>query len=266
VPTSLGTIEIEGLGEFTFNPAEVTTRRPDIFRPGYFSVFDVVAHLADEGWFTMEYHFDRCLDTHVIDRLNDRMDWWYRAYYAGSWAETNATRMDYFLYKDGMSIQLSTRPQEYMAQLYNSFAGEVQRKSLNLGRVVIPEVRIGTVVHRGVPVSAHGVRADVLQPDVVTALDVLLSLADQQRINGLKLTWYSSVGASIPVDSFYVEQIDDGDGIYDRESSPEGGTWVYETGSLDFAGYQGSNLRVPSDVRVLFSPEYVAWYWIGSAA
>ena len=266
VPSALGSIEVEGLGSFSFNPSRITSLRPDIYRPGYFSVFDVVAYLADEGWFTMTYHFDRCLDTYVIDRLDGRMDWWYRANYAGGWAETNATRMDYYLYKDGMSISLATRPQEYMAELYDSFAGEVLRKSLNLGRVVIPEVRLGTVVHRDIPVSAHGVRADVFQPYVVTALDVLLSLADQEHIRGLKLTWYSDLGAAIPVDSFFVEQIDDGDGVYDEESSPQRGGWVYETGSLDFSGYQGSHLRVPSDIRVIYSPEYITWYWIGSRA
>ncbi len=266
VPAVLGSIEVEGLGSFSFNPAEVTSLRPDIFRPGYFSVFDVIAHLADEGWFTLTYHFDRCLDTNVIDRLDGRTDWWYRAHYAGGWAEANATRMDYFLYKDGMGISLSTRPPEYMAELYNSFAGEVMRKSLNLGRVVVPEARVGTVVHRNVPVSAHNVRADVFQPDVVTALDVLLSLADQQHIRGLKLSWYSDLGAAIPVDSYFVEQIDDGDGVYDEESSPDSGGWVYETGSLDFSGYRGSHLRVPSDIRVICSPEYISWYWVGSAA
>ncbi|MCK9357075.1 MAG: hypothetical protein M0R22_08050 [Dehalococcoidia bacterium] len=264
VPSALGTVSIEGLGAFTFNPLDVRPLRPDDFATGHFSVFDVMAHLADEGWFSMEYHYDRLLDTHVIDQLDGRKDWWYRAHYAGGWAETNAMRMDLFPYKDGMSIQLATRPEEYLAELYNSFGAEVLRKSLSLGRVVIPEVRIGTVVHQNVPVSAHDVRADVLQPGVVTALDVLLSLGDQRRIDALKLTWYSNLGQATPVDSFYVEQIDDGDGVYDTEASPETGGWVYETGSLAFNGFQGNNIRVPADVRIIVSPEYMVWYWIGS--
>ncbi len=264
VPSSLGTIEVEGLGTFTFNPGEVESLRPSVFATGHFSVFDVLAHLADEGWFSMDYHYDRLLDTHVIDHLDGRMDWWYRAHYAGGWAETNAMRMDLFPYKDGMSIQLVTRPEEHMARLYDSFAGEVLRKSLNLGRVVIPEVRIGTVIHRNVPVSAHDSRTDVLQPGVVTALDVLLSLADQQRINELKLTWYGNLGEAIPVDSFIVEQINDGDGMFDKESSPEEGGWVYETGSLALSGFLGSSVRIPADTRIIVSPEYMAWYWIAS--
>ncbi len=264
VPSALGTVEVEGLGAFTFNPLEVASLRSETFADGQFSVFDVVAHLGDKGWFPLSYHYDRLLDTHVIDQLDGRKDWWYRAHYAGGWAETNATRMDLFPYKDGMSIQLATRPEEYVAELYNSFGAEVLRKSLNLGRVVIPEVRIGTVVHQNVPVSPHDVRADVLQPGVVTALDVLLSLGDQRRIGALKLTWYGNLGQATPVDSFYVEQIDDGDGVYDGESSPETGGWVYETGSLAFSGFQGNNIRVPADVRIIVSPEYMVWYWIGS--
>lgn len=263
VPSALGTVDIEGLGSFTFNPLDVKPLRPGIFATGHFSVFDVLAQLADEGWFSMEYHYDRSLETHVIDRLDGRTGWWYRAHYAGGWSETNATRMDLFPYKDGMTIQFATRPEEYLAELYDSFAAEVMRKSLNLGRVVIPSVRVGTVVHENVPVSAHDVRADVLQSGVVTALDVLLSLADQRHIDALKLTWYSSIGQATPVDSFSVERIYDGDGVYDGESSPERGGWVYETGSLAFSGFRGSHLRVPADTRIIVSPEYMTWYWIG---
>ncbi len=260
-PSEQGTITIEDLGEFTFNPLEIETLRPDIFRPGHFSVFDVVAHLAERGWFTMSYHYNASLNTHVIDELDDRMNWWYRAYYAGGWPEINAFRMDMFPYKDDMTIVLSTQSEQYMGRLYNSFGEEVQRKSINVGRVVIPEVRVGTTVHNNVPVSAHNVRQDVLQPGTITALDVLLSLADQGRIDRMKLTWYSSIEDADPVDSFWVEQIDDG-GVYSGEASPERGGWVYETGSREFAGFQGSHIHIPADVRVIVSPEYMTWYWL----
>ena len=58
-----------------------------------------------------------------------------------------------------------------------------------------------------------------------------------------------------------MEQIDDGDGIYDGESSTEGG-WVYETGSLDLSGFQGSHVAIPADTRIIVSPEYMTWYWL----
>ncbi len=264
LPSEHGTIEIEGLGEFAFAPDEVETVRPDIFRPGHFSVFDVVVHLAERGWFTLEAHYNPALDTHVIEQLDGRMNWWYRAYYAGGWPEINAFRMDMYPYKEGMTIKLDTQTEQYIGRIYSAFGAEVQRKSVNLGRVVIPEVRVGTNVYTNVPVSAHDARSDMLQPGTITALDVLLSLADQGRIERMKLSWYCSIGEADPVDSFWVEQIDTGDGIYDGEADPERGGWVYETGSREFAGFMGSHIHIPSDVRVIVSPEYMTWYWLGS--
>ncbi len=186
----------------------------------------------------------------------------YRAYRAGGWPEINAVRMDMLPYTDGMVIRLDTQPEEYMGRMYNSFAQELLRQSINQGRVIIPEVRIGTVVHANVPVSAHDFRTDVLQPGTVTALDVLLSLADQGKIDGLKLTWYSTTAEYDIFDSFSVEQIDDGDGVYDGEATLGSSCWVYETGSLEFAGFKGSHISVPADVRVIVSPEYMTWYWL----
>jgi hypothetical protein len=266
IPSALGTVTIEGLGIFTFNPLEVETTRPDIFAIGHLSVFDVVAHLGSQDWFPVSYHYDAALDTHVIDALDGRANWWYRAHYAGGWSEINTFRMDMYPYQDGMTIQLNTQSDEYMGRLHDSFAQELLRKSVNRGRVVIPEVRIGTVVHTNVPVSAHDMRTDVIAPGTVTALDVLLSLADQKKLQRLKLTWYSTVDDARSVDSYRVEQIDDGDGIYDRESSADTGEWVYETGSLEFSGFKGSHVHIPADVRVIVSPEYMTWYWLGSEA
>ncbi len=263
-PSEQGSIEIEGLGDFTFVPQEIETLRPDIFQPGHFSVFDVVAHLADKGWFTLKYHYNPSLDTHVIDELDDCMNWWYRAHYAGGWPEINVFRMDMYPYKDGMTIRLCTQSEEYMGHIYSSFGEEIQRKSINLGRVVIPEVRVGTTVFTNVPVSAHNERADILQPGTITALDVLLSLADQGHLERLKLTWYWSIDDVDPADSYWVEQIATGDGVYDAEAAPERGGWVYESGSRQFSGFRGSHIDIPADVRVIVSPEYMTWYWLGS--
>jgi len=261
-PSCEGTVTIEGLGDFIFNPVEIPTVRPDVFTPGHFSLFDVLVDLSSKGWFTMEYHYDQNLGTHIIDQLDNRVNWWYRAHYAGAWYELNAFRMDLYPYKDGTGIMMRQQTDEFMGTLYNSFASEMRRLSLNQGRVVIPEVRIGPAVYTNVPVSAHDVRTDVFVPGTLTALDVLLSLADQDRIERMKLTWYASIGDADPVDSFRVEQIDDGDGFFDDEASPETGGWVYESGARDFAGFKGSHIHIPVDTRVLVSPEYMMWYWL----
>jgi hypothetical protein len=261
-PLQPGTIEIEGLGEFAFNPSEIATTRPDVFSEGHFSVFDIVAHLGNKNWFPLTYHFNGCLDTYVIDEIDGRTNWWYRVYTRGGWSEINASRMDVTPYREGTIVKLATHPEEYMGRIYNSFAEELLRKSINLGRVIIPEVRIGTQLHTNVPVSAHDFRDDVLQPGTVTALDVLLSLADQNKIERLKLTWRSETCDNGVVESLVVEQIDDGDEIYDDEASPETGGWVYETGAREFSGFKGSHTRVPADIRVIVSPEYMTWYWV----
>jgi hypothetical protein len=265
-PSTLGTMEIEGLGEFSFNPMEIERTRPDIFSEGHFSVFDVVAHLGNRNWFPLTYHFNGCLDTYVIDEIDGRMNWWYRIHTPGGWSEITASRMDMTPYKEGTIIKLATHPEEYMGRIYDSFAEELLRKSINLGRVIIPEVRIGTEVHTNVPVSAHDFRADVLRPGTVTALDVLLSLADQKKVDQLKLTWYTDTCETGATESLVVEQIDDGDGRYDDEASPETGGWVYETGARAFSGFKGSHTRIPADIRVIVSPEYVTWYWLGKSA
>jgi hypothetical protein len=263
-PSLDGIVQIEGLGDFAFSPAEVETTRPDIFAEGHFSVFDVVAHLGNKGWFPLKYHYNARLDTHVIDELDGRMNWWYRTRCPGGWTETNVFRMDMAPYRDGMTVTLHPQPEEYMGRIYSSFAEELLRKSVNLGRVIIPEVRIGTAVYTNVPVSAHDFRDDLLRPGTVTALDVLLSLADQGKLDQLKVTWYSDLGGVEPADSLRVEQIDDGDDLYDAEASEDSGFWVYETGSVEFSSFKGSNIRIPADQRVIVSPEYMTWYWLGS--
>jgi hypothetical protein len=104
-------------------------------------------------------------------------------------------------------------------------------------------------------VTAHDVRRDVLQPGVVTALDILLSLTEQGELSQLKLTWYESIAGADPVDSYWTEQINEAE-AYD------GCGFVYETGSSNFTGFLGNHIHVPSDVRVIVSPQYALWFWI----
>lgn len=78
-----GTIRIDRVGTFRFDPREVKTTRRDIFKPGYFSIFDIMVYLDHQGDIQLEYHFDEEMNTHVIDSLNGDQDWWYIAYYDG---------------------------------------------------------------------------------------------------------------------------------------------------------------------------------------
>ncbi|MDY6892428.1 MAG: hypothetical protein SVO26_01760 [Chloroflexota bacterium] len=259
LPAGMGMIRIEIIGEFVFDSSEVETLRPDIFQPGHFSLFDIVVHLADRGDIDLDYHFDESMDTHVIDTINGMGEWWYEAYYSNGWREPNAFRMDMYPYKDNTYIRLFQEQSERLVSINHAFQEEVARLSHNSGIVIIPDVVIespGSVrTFQDVEVTAHDLRDDVLHPGVVTAMDVVLSLAEQGELSRLKLTWYESIVTAEPVDSYWLEQIDE------AEAYGSCG-FVYEVGARRFSGFTGSHIHIPSDVRVIVSPEYGLWFWI----
>jgi hypothetical protein len=90
---------------------------------------------------------------------------------------------------------------------------------------------------------------------VVTALDILLSLGEQGKLTNLKLTWYERIADAEPIDSYWIEQID-------NDVAFNSCGFVYETGPKEFSGFLGSHIHIPLDVRVLVSPEYAFWFWI----
>lgn len=258
-PTEAGSLNIEGIDNFSFEPGEVATVRPDIFRPGFFSLFDIMVHLDERGKIELEYHFDAAMDTHIIDAIDGEPHWWYQARYSGGWYESNVFRMDMYPYKDGTKTRVYHRSEEYLADVCRTFGEEVQRQWGNGGEVIIPKVTIQAPRERlefsDVRVTAHDVRSDVLQPGVITALDIILSLAEQGELSRLKLTWYESIGSADPVESYWLEQVND------AEARGTCG-FVYETGPEEFSGFSGSHIHIPSDVRVIISPEYALWFWI----
>ncbi len=258
-PADTGTVNIDGIGSFTFDASQVTSQRPDIFQPGHFSVFDALVQVARQGDITLEYHFDETLDTHVVDTINGETGWWYRAYYSGGWAEDNVFRMDMYPYKNQTHIRLLKARSESVEAIFHTFEEEVERLEKNGGQVIIPELTVrapqANYVFRDVVVTPHNVRSDVLQPGVITALDALLSLGEQGQLPALKLTWYERIGTADLVQHYWVEQI--GDAV-----AHGGCGFVYETGPREFSGFRGSHIHIPSDLRVTVSPEYALWFWI----
>ena len=259
-PTRVGEIEIEGVGEFFFDAGEVKTVRTDVFQPGHFSVFDVLVYLSDKGDIKMDYHFDANMDTHIIEAINAEPNWWYQARYSAGWFESNVFRMDMYPYKDGTEIRLTRQREAYLGRICRTFGDEVLRRMRNGGQVILPEVVIqsprgNAMEFTDVEVTPHNARGDVLQPGTITALDILLSLGEQGKLSSIKLKWYESIAAADPVDSYWTEQIDE-DIAYD------GCGFVYETGPREFSGFAGSHIHIPSDLRVIVSPEYALWFWI----
>jgi hypothetical protein len=258
-PSARGSIEVDGAGTFRFDPAEVQTVRPDIFVAGHFSLLDVLVLAGEREFIDLRYHYDEDMATHVIDSIDGTTGWWYEAHYADGWFEPNAFRMDLYPYKDGTTIHVYGEDPDRISGILDTFAAEVDRQGRNHGEVVLPFVGIedptGKRTFHDVAVTSHNVRSDVLQPDTITALDILLSLGEQGQLSSVGLTWYSFIGAADPIDNYFVERID-------GAQAQLGCGYVYEVGPLAFEGFTGSHIHIPADVRVLVSPEYAKWFWI----
>jgi hypothetical protein len=256
-PSGTGKIAIRHVGDFQFQASRVESVRGDIFREGHFSIFDILVHLDSRGYIDMEYHFDEAMNTHIIDSLNGERFWWYRAHYHMGWGENNAFRMDHFPYKDNMTISVGTVNESYLNDLHDVFREEVERKTRNDGKLIIPEVIIrgpGIKLElKNVEVTSHNLRKDIFQDDVLTAIDVIMSLGESGELS-YDLKWHENIGSAI-IKQYFVERIND-DVSYRRCG------FVYEAGSHAFSGFRGNHIHLPSDSRVLNSPEYLSYFWI----
>jgi len=243
---------------FYFDPSIVNTTRPDLFNEGQFSMFDVLAHLGEQKKIDLEYHFDASLNTQIIDSINNEPNWWYQTFYEGGWPEENVYRPDHYQWKGGTTLSFfQTRP-SMIEGIYSVWRKEIVRLENNSGTIIIPEVIIRgedfTKVFTDVEVAAHNLRDDVFLENVTTTIDVIMSLGDQGKIS-YELQWYEFIGTVNTVQSYWVEAIND---------SKAGGTcgFVYEAGSIKYHGFNGNHIHLPSDVRIINSPEYVEFYWI----
>jgi len=255
LPTEIAEVQV-GDQEFIFDPTEVETIRPDLFNPGYFSMFDVLVHLDKRGDIALEYHFDDLMNTQVVDSISGEPDWWYEAYYDGGWSEGNMFRMDHYPWKNGTTLEFFKEKRSRLEDIYSTFREEVAILDDNGGNLVVPSVivkgRNFTKEFENVEVTPHNMRSDMFREDVITALDVVMSLGDQGKIE-YELQWYESVGTADIVKSYWVDFIDG-----DKSSGRCG--FVYESGSLDF--YHAGHIHIPPDIRAINSPEYVKYFWI----
>lgn len=264
-PTGPIRISIQGVGRFEADPQDVEQNRPDIFKSGHISVFDLLVDLDKLGAIDLAYHYDEGMATHVIDSINGESNWWYMAHYDGGWYERNVTRMDLYPVKDGTLVRIERESASRLDAIYESFRAEVERLASNSGAVIIPSVSIrgprrGTFLEfDDVEVTAHGVRKDLFQPGVITALDIILSLGEQGKLSEVGLTWYDHIFGADPVDSYYIEKVE-AEGFSAQASGGCG--FVYEVGPRRFAGFNGSHIHIATDARVLLSPEYALWFWL----
>jgi hypothetical protein len=230
--------------------------RPDIFKPGYFSIFDIVVYLDSINSIELVHHFDKSMNTHVIDSINNQTDWWYYAYYDGGWRENNAFRMDHYPFKDNSTIRLYQESKSTIDKIHEVYKNEIIRKDANGGELIIPEVIISgpttDLTFKNVEVTAHNLRNDSFQDGIITAIDVIMSLGDQNKIT-YDLKWVETIASADPVKDYWVYRINN-DEQYDTCG------WVYEAGAWEMGGR--NHIHIPSDQRIINSPEYEEWFWI----
>ncbi|MCP4229959.1 MAG: hypothetical protein GY771_07390 [bacterium] len=255
VPSEVNSLTIEEFGDFKFDPTRVETVRPDLFNPGYMSLFDLLVYLSDRGDVELTYHFDEEMDTHVIDDLNGFDDWWYEVWYDGGWREISVHRMDYYPVKDKMHIEFYRESEGAIQKRFTIWKKEVRRRAENGGKVIIPEVTIrkddDVLVFENVEVTPHGIRSDMFVEGTVTAVDIIMSLGDRGEIE-YKLEWYEHIG-QVEVKDYFVEEING----YDHSGKCG---FVYEVGEDETQA--GNHIHVMTDIRVLHSPNYALFFWI----
>jgi hypothetical protein len=182
---------------FNFTSDDVETVRPDIFKPGSFSMFDILINLDNRGLIELQYHYNTTMNTHVIDSLEGESDWWYEVTFSGGWRERNALRMDLYPWKEGTHLVFHQESSYYIQWVYREFKDEVARLNENRGHVIIPEVFIRgsdfEIYAQDVNVTPHNLRNDILQDGVITDIDVIMTLADQDLLE-YELQWYDSIG------------------------------------------------------------------------
>ncbi len=253
-----GSIRIDGIGTFRFDPRKIQSTRRDIFNKGHFSLFDILVYLDQKEEIQLEYHFDETMNTHVIDSINSQSNWWYNAYYDGGWPECNVYRMDHYPYKDKMFIRVHRENENTINEKYDVFREEIIRIEKNNGIVIIPRVIIRSpsqnLIFEDVQVKAHHLRDDIFKEGYITAIDVIMSLGDQEKIS-YDLQWHESIGTAEIVKNYYVERIN-------QDQSRGRCGFVYEAGSEKFSGFRGNHIHIPSDIRGINSPEYVEYFWI----
>jgi hypothetical protein len=262
------TVPIEPIGDavgsatigdtsYRFNSSNVVTRRPDIFKEGAFSMFDVLAHIADLGHIQLQYHFNATMNTYIVDTINGESLWWYRTWYSGGWPEHNVFRMDHYHWKPLARLEFYQTSESRINQIYSSFVEENERLQTNAGNLIVPQVKIAgrnnIWTFEDVNVTPHDLRSDIFQLGVITGIDVIMSLGDHGFIT-YELSWYDSIGTAHLVCNYFVTAINGDQAV---------GTcgFVYESGDTDFKT-NGNHIHLPSDSRVMNSPEYVEWFWI----
>ncbi|MBM3295238.1 MAG: carboxypeptidase regulatory-like domain-containing protein [Candidatus Aminicenantes bacterium] len=289
----LPTSRVDILGRvFEFDPADhvIRTTRPDIFAPGYFSMFDVILAVAKKNGISISYRFDLKAMTSFIRRIDGLSGpYWYRFSYdagAGRAQELNsrrANRWDEALWRPGVWIKVVAG--EAVEDLKAEFVEEISRER-HRGHIV-PDVRISlnpsnylgnppgsgrvTVsrVFADVEVRPHGWRSagrpspvsKPFQPGVVTSLDILLSLQDEGALDLVTGMFYTFFAGHY-IDSYYVTALGFPGVGTAHASGRQGFIYTTENGAPGrLPNNADGKLHIMSDIHVIHAPDFSSWRW-----
>ena len=242
---------------FEFDPDEVETVRLDLFQNGTYSVFDVLLHLNSTDKLNMVYHFNATMDTYVIDSLNGKTNYWYKAFYSGGYYERNAFRIDHFPWKPGTTLLMYEESPSYINHLYSTFEEETVRLATNNGSIIIPTVTIDgnsfNLEFYNITVTAHDMRSDILQNGTITAIDIIMTLGDLGYLT-YELKWFTTLRSSGYIYTYFVQKINS------DETVGRCG-FLYEVGDTDFMEPGPNYIFIGADARILTSPEYLRFFW-----
>ncbi|MBN1448660.1 MAG: T9SS type A sorting domain-containing protein [Bacteroidetes bacterium] len=269
----------------------ITTIRPDIFVEGYYSLFDVLLSVAQHEGIRIAYHWDDDCQTHFIDSVDGTAgDFWYGfSYDAGSGTQNELRyrrqiRWDELLWQPGSWIRLSTG--DDLDALKREFREEIERERQSGSIVPLVQISVNpsdfhgnppeshritvTRTFRDVQVTAHDRRAagsDSLyrmpfRAGVVTALDLLLSLEDQDLLALVGTEYFTHLAGKV-MESYRVRSLGfPGEGLA-HASGRQG--FVYTTGNGTpqrlVNGADGKQ-HVHADIHVIHAPDFARWRWI----
>lgn len=235
---------------YDFEPNDVESVRPDLFQNESFSAFDVLVQLNATGDIDLNYHFNSSMDTYVIDSINGNSDnWWYHLYYSGGSIENNEVRMDHYPWKPGTRIVMYHESESYMSATFSLFTDEVSRYAFYNNSIIIPRVNVSgysfSEEFNNITVTPHNLRNETFRNDVITAMDVIMTLGDLGLIT-YELTYHVSFRSASYVHSYFVSKINTDEAVGRCG-------YLYDVSE--------SFIWLSADERIITSPESIDFYW-----
>ena len=141
--------------------------------------------------------------------------------------------------------------ESYIDDVYSLFEEEVARFAYNNNSIIIPTIKIigltFSVEFYNLTVVPHNMRNQTFKNDVITALDVIMTLGEPPLENiTYELTWHESFRGAFYVRSYFVSKINT------DETTGRCGFLYDVSDSFDW---------LSADERILTSPESVSFYW-----